>query len=151
MDIFDFPYVLIKIGEINDTNGDIFVSPMTIQNNELWNEFIEINENYTICESDKQQIECGYCGYSLLMQHKQLLYQTTYGHEIWGPSVGESFVLRSKTSSGIRTSTVTDILSDNIFTTMNSVYFLVNDSWRKKQNRDKKINEIINEIINGKI
>ena len=147
MDIFDFPYVLIKIVEINDTNGCIFnhiigektlatplafhVSPMTIQNNELWNEFIEINENYTICESDKQQIECGY-------------YQTTYGHEIWGPSVGESFVLRSKTSSGIRTSTVTDILSDNIFITMNSVYFLVNDSWRKKQNRDKKINEIIN-------
>ena len=105
MDIFDFPYVLIKIGEINDTNGGIFVSPMTIQNNELWNEFIEINENYTICESDKQQIECGY-------------YQTTYGHEIVGPSVGESFVLRSKTSSGIRTSTVTDILSDNIFITM---------------------------------
>jgi hypothetical protein len=150
MDIFDFPYFLIKIGEIND---DIFVSPilyldMTIQNNELWNEFIEINDHYTIRQSVgfSKQIEC-----------------EVYGHEIWGllhhhhrafavfhgqlPSVGESFVLRSKTSSGIRTSTVTDILSDNIFITMNSVYFLVDDSWRKKQNRDKKINE----IINGKI
>jgi hypothetical protein len=134
MVIFDFPYFLIKIGEIND---DIFVSPilyldMTIQNNELWNEFIEINDHYTIRQSVgfSKQIEC-----------------EVYGHEIWGPSVGESFVLRSKTSNGIRTSTVTDILSDNIFITMNSVYFLVDDSWRKKQNRDKKINE----IINGKI
>jgi hypothetical protein len=96
---------------------------MTIQNNELWNEFIEINDHYTIRQSVgfSKQIEC-----------------EVYGHEIWGPSVGESFVLRSKTSNGIRTSTVTDILSDNIFITMNSVYFLVDDSWRKNKTVIKK-------------
>ena len=133
--LFDHPYVLIKIGEIDDTLGGKFISPIlypdgNIRNIELWNEFRLNNKHYSICEKKVMQFT-----------------DEVYGHEIWGPIVGESFTIRSKVSNGIRTSIVTDILSENIFTTMNSLYFLIDESWKKRKNREQKINE----ILNGKI
>lgn len=125
-----FPYVLVKIGEIESTLGGKFVSPIlypdkTIMNSDLWEEFLKLNNHYTIRESEKTN------------------QSSVFGEKIWGPAIGESFIIRSKISNGIRTSMVTDILSENIFTTMNSVYFIIDESWRKKTNRDQKIDKIL--------
>ena len=137
-----FKYALVKIGilTINEL-GEKYICPIDTKSEE-WKEFLILNKDFIIKIDDNE---------ALKSDNKLILGDDIYfGQEVRGgsynvkPSIGYPVALRSKISNGIRTSNVTEILSDNIFVTNNSVYFLIDDSWRKKINRDKKINEIIN-------
>jgi hypothetical protein len=60
------------------------------------------------------------------------------------PTIGEGMILTAlKYTNSIRTSSVRAIITDNLFITDNSVYFLNTPDWRKKVMRDNKLKEIL--------
>jgi hypothetical protein len=60
------------------------------------------------------------------------------------PTIGEGMILTAmRYTDSIRTSFVRAIITDNLFITDNSVYFLNTPDWRKKVMRDDKLNEIL--------
>lgn len=68
----------------------------------------------------------------------------TPGRNISKLKVGERFEI----SSGINyliTSTVEEIITPNLFRTSNSLYFLKDERFFIQQNREEKLNQIINE------
>lgn len=141
---YDFKYVLVKIGilTINEL-GEKYLCPIDTKSKE-WKEFLILNKDFIIKIDENEALKSDY---KLILGDDIYFGQELSGSYNTKPSIGYPVALWSKMSSGIRTSNVTEILSDNIFVTNNSVYFLIDDSWRKKINRDKKIDE----IINGKI
>lgn len=58
--------------------------------------------------------------------------------------VGKSFAIASM-STRRKTSMVVEIVTDNLFLTLNSVYYLKNELFFKRIERNEKINKIIND------
>jgi hypothetical protein len=67
------------------------------------------------------------------------------GKEYRGLQVDRSLMLvGDPITNSIQTSTIKEIISENMFITMNSVYFIRTPQWRRKSNRTSKIKELLN-------
>ena len=133
--LFDHKYILIKLGTVENTSVGkiIFPTDTSLSYKELWNEFLLLNKHKVIEKNPLAVKSFPYSEGSI-----------NIGDEILTEiSLGNQLILRSKHSSGIRTSIIREILSPNIFITNNSVYFLIDDNWRKKETRDEKINKLL--------
>jgi NTP pyrophosphatase (non-canonical NTP hydrolase) len=126
-------YILIKLASVEDTSVGkiIFPTDTSLSYKELWDEFKSLNK-HKIIEQNPFAISFLYSEGSINIGDELLT-------EI---SLGNQLIIRSKNSSGIRTSIIKEILSPNIFLTMNSVYFLIDDNWRKKTQREEKLNKL---------
>jgi hypothetical protein len=69
----------------------------------------------------------------------------TSGKNISEIKVGERFEIWSGISSFLRTSTVEEIITPNLFRTRNSLYFLKDKKFFIQQSREEKLNQIIND------
>lgn len=69
----------------------------------------------------------------------------TVGSAISEIKIGEVFAIWSGMSSYRRTSTVEEIITPNLFLTMNSIYFIKDEQFQIQQNREEKLNQIIND------
>jgi hypothetical protein len=69
----------------------------------------------------------------------------TPGHSISELKIGETFSIWSGMSSFRRTSTVIQIITPNLFLTNNSLYFIKDEKFQIQQNREEKLNQIIND------
>ncbi len=69
----------------------------------------------------------------------------TIGNSISELKVGEVFSIWSGMSNYRRTSTVIEIITPNLFLTNNSLYFIKDEKFQIQQNREEKLNQIIND------
>lgn len=69
----------------------------------------------------------------------------TIGNYISELKVDETFSIWSGLSNSRRTSTVIEIITPNLFLTENSLYFIKDEKFQIQQNRDEKLNQIIND------
>lgn len=124
--------VLVKIAKVetNPTTGDRIFNPvMLLEQDELvYSEFLKII-------NQKNQL-----GIFLPGEEKM-----TIGESISDLKVGEAFSIRSGMTSLIRTSTVKEIITPNLFLTKNSLYFIKDQKFFIQQNREEKLNQIIND------
>jgi hypothetical protein len=124
--------VLIKIArvETNPFTGDRIYNPVMLpeQDELVYSEFLKII-------NEKNQI-----GIYLPGEEKM-----TIGNSISEINVGEVFSIWSGMSSFRRTSTVQEIITPNLFITSNSVYFIKDKKFFIQQNREEKLNQIIND------
>lgn len=67
------------------------------------------------------------------------------GKEYRGLQIDNSLMLvGDPLSDSIQTSAIKEIVTENLFITMNSVYFLRTPKWRTRTNRTNKIKELLN-------
>ena len=124
--------ILVKIAKVetNPTTGDRIFNPvMLLEQDELvYSEFLKII-------NQKNQL-----GIFLPGEEKM-----TIGESISDLKVGEAFSIRSGMTSFRRTSTVKEIITPNLFLTKNSLYFIKDQKFFIQQNREEKLNQIIND------
>jgi len=124
--------VLIKIAKVetNPITGDRIFNPvMLLEQDELvYSEFLKII-------NQKNQL-----GLFLPGEEKM-----TIGNSISDLKVGEVFSIWSGLSNYRRTSTVIEIITPNLFLTKNSLYFIKDQKFFIQQNREEKLNQIIND------
>ena len=124
--------VLIKIAKVetNPITGDRIFNPVMLpeSDNFVYSEFLKII-------NEKNQL-------GLLLPGEEKI---TIGSSISELKIGEVFSIWSGMTSFRRTSTVGEIITPNLFITSNSVYFLKDQKFFIQQNREKKLNQIIND------
>lgn len=123
---------LIKISKVetNPFTGDRILNPVMLpeQDELVYSEFLKII-------NEKNQL-----GIFLPGEEK-----ITPGRFISELKVGERFEIWSGMTSFRKTSTVEEIITPNLFRTRNSIYFIKTQNFFIQQNRDKKLNQIIND------
>jgi len=124
--------VLIKIAKVetNPITGDRIFNPVMLlgQDELVYSEFLKII-------NQKNQL-----GLFLPGEEKM-----TIGKSISNLKVGEAFSIWSGMSNYRRTSTVIEIITPNLFLTKNSLYFIKDENFFIQQNREEKLNQIIND------
>jgi len=124
--------VLIKIAKVetNPITGDRIFNPVMLlgQDELVYSEFLKII-------NQKNQL-----GLFLPGEEKM-----TIGKSISDLKVGEVFSIWSGMSNYRRTSTVIEIITPNLFLTKNSLYFIKDQKFFIQQNREEKLNQIIND------
>ena len=124
--------VLIKIAnvETNPFTGDRIFNPVMLpeSDNFVYSEFLKII-------NEKNQLGKFLPGVDKI----------TVGSSISELKIGEVFSIWSSMTSFRRTSTVEEIITPNLFITSNSVYFLKDQKFFIQQNREEKLNQIIND------
>jgi len=124
--------VLIKIAnvETNPFTGDRIFNPVMLpeSDNFVYSEFLKII-------NEKNQLGKFLPGVDKI----------TIGSSISELKIGEVFSIWSSMTSFRRTSTVKEIITPNLFITSNSVYFLKDQKFFIQQNREEKLNQIIND------
>lgn len=124
--------VLIKIAnvETNPFTGDRIFNPVMLpeSDNFVYSEFLKII-------NEKNQLGKFLPGVDKI----------TVGSSISELKIGEVFSIWSGMTSFRRTSTVEEIITPNLFITSNSVYFLKDQKFFIQQNREEKLNQIIND------
>lgn len=123
---------LIKIAnvETNPFTGDRIFNPVMLpeSDNFVYSEFLKII-------NEKNQLGKFLPGVDKI----------TVGSSISELKIGEVFSIWSGMTSFRRTSTVEEIITPNLFITSNSVYFLKDQKFFIQQNREEKLNQIIND------
>lgn len=123
---------LIKIAnvETNPFTGDRIFNPVMLpeSDNFVYSEFLKII-------NEKNQLGKFLPGVDKI----------TVGSSISELKIGEVFSIWSGMTSFRRTSTVEEIITPNLFITSNSVYFLKDKKFFIQQNREEKLNQIIND------
>ena len=123
---------LIKIAnvETNPFTGDRIFNPVMLPelDNFVYSEFLKII-------NEKNQLGKFLPGVDKI----------TVGSSISELKIGEVFSIWSGMTSFRRTSTVEEIITPNLFITSNSVYFLKDQKFFIQQNREEKLNQIIND------
>ena len=123
---------LIKIAnvETNPFTGDRIFNPVMLpeSDNFVYSEFLKII-------NEKNQLGKFLPGVDKI----------TVGSSISELKIGEVFSIWSGMTSFRRTSTVREIITPNLFITSNSVYFLKDQKFFIQQNREEKLNQIIND------
>lgn len=126
--------ILIKIAKV-DTNiltGERIFYPVILpeQDKLVYSEFLKIID-------DKNKL-------SFYLPGEEKL---STGDFISQLKVGESFSIKSSnySFSDRRTTTVEEIITPNLFRTKNSLYFLKDEKFFIQQNREEKLNQIIND------
>lgn len=123
---------LIKIAKVetNPITGDRTYNPVMLpeQDRLVYSEFLKII-------NEKNQL-----GIFLPGEEK-----ITPGGSISELKVGERFEIWSGVTSFRKTSTVEEILNPNLFRTRNSLYFIKDQKFFIQQNREEKLNKIIND------
>lgn len=124
--------VLIKIAKVetNPITGDRIFNPVMLpeSDNFVYSEFLKII-------NEKNQL-------GLFLPGEEKI---TIGSSISELNIGEVFSIWSGMTSFRRTSTVAEIITPNLFITSNSVYFLKDQKFFIQQNREEKLNQIIND------
>jgi len=127
--------VLIKIAKVetNPITGDRIFNPVMLpeSDNFVYSEFLKII-------NEKNQL-------GLFLPGEEKI---TIGNSISELNIGEVFSIwsqRKGMTSFRRTSTVAEIITPNLFITSNSVYFLKDQKFFIQQNREEKLNQIIND------
>jgi len=127
--------VLIKIAKVetNPITGDRIFNPVMLpeSDNFVYSEFLKII-------NEKNQL-------GLFLPGEEKI---TIGNSISELKIGEVFSIWSQRigmTSFRRTSTVAEIITPNLFITSNSVYFLKDQKFFIQQNREEKLNQIIND------
>ena len=124
--------VLIKIAKVetNPITGDRIFNPVMLpeSDNFVYSEFLKII-------NEKNQL-------GLFLPGEEKI---TIGSSISELNIGEVFSIWSGMTSFRRTSTVEEIITPNLFITSNSVYFLKDQKFFIQQNREEKLNQIIND------
>ena len=124
--------VLIKIAKVetNPITGDRIFNPVMLpeSDNFVYSEFLKII-------NEKNQL-------GLFLPGEEKI---TIGSSISELKIGERFSIWSGMTSFRRTSTVGEIITPNLFITSNSVYFLKDKKFFIQQNREEKLNQIIND------
>lgn len=124
--------VLIKIAKVetNPITGDRIFNPVMLpeSDNFVYSEFLKII-------NEKNQL-------GLFLPGEEKI---TIGSSISELKIGEIFSIWSGMTSFRRTSTVGEIITPNLFITSNSVYFLKDQKFFIQQNREEKLNQIIND------
>jgi len=124
--------VLIKIAKVetNPITGDRIFNPVMLpeSDNFVYSEFLKII-------NEKNQL-------GLFLPGEEKI---TIGNSISELKIGEVFSIWSGMTSFRRTSTVAEIITPNLFITSNSVYFLKDQKFFIQQNREEKLNQIIND------
>jgi hypothetical protein len=123
---------LIKIAKVetNPITGDRTYNPVMLpeQDGLVYSEFLKIINK-------KNQL-----GIFLAGEEK-----ITPGRNISELKEGEVFSIGTGMSSYRRTSTVEEIITPNLFRTRNSLYFIKDQKFFIQQNREEKLNQIIND------
>lgn len=123
--------ILIKIAKVetNPITGDRIFNPVMLpeHDNFVYSEFLKII-------NEKNQL-----GTYLPGEEKM-----TIGRTVSDLKVGESFYI-SGFSSSIQTSIVEEIITPNLFITPNSLYFIKDEKFFIQQNREEKLNKILND------
>jgi len=124
--------ILIKIAKVetNPITGDRIFNPVMLpeHDNFVYSEFLKI------C-NEKNQL-----GTYLPGEEKM-----TIGRTVSDLKVGEVFSICSSFSSFRKTSIVEEIITPNLFITLNSLYFIKDEKFFIQQNREEKLNQIIND------
>lgn len=124
--------VLIKIAnvETNPFTGDRIFNPVMLPESDglVYSEFLKII-------NEKNQLGKFLPGVDKI----------TVGSSISELKIGEVFSIWSGMTSFRRTSIVEEIITPNLFITSNSVYFLKDQKFFIQQNREEKLNQIIND------
>ena len=127
--------VLIKIAKVetNPITDDRIFNPVMLpeSDNFVYSEFLKII-------NEKNQL-------GLFLPGEEKI---TIGNSISELKLGEVFSIwsqRKGMTSFRRTSTVAEIITPNLFITSNSVYFLKDQKFFIQQNREEKLNQIIND------
>jgi len=124
--------VLIKIAKVetNPITCDRIFNPVMLpeSDNFVYSEFLKII-------NEKNQL-------GLFLPGEEKI---TIGSSISELNIGEVFSIWSGMTSFRRTSTVEEIITPNLFITSNSVYFLKDQKFFIQQNREEKLNQIIND------
>ena len=124
--------VLIKIAKVetNPFTGDRMFNPVMLpeSDNFVYSEFLKII-------NEKKQL-------GLFLPGEEKI---TIGSSISELKIGDVFSIWSGMTSFRRTSNVEEIITPNLFTTSNSVYFLKDQKFFIQQKREEKLNQIIND------
>ena len=123
---------LIKIAKVetNPFTGDRIFNPVMLPESDgrVYSEFLKII-------NEKNQLGQYFPGEEKI----------TTGRFISKLKVGERFEIWSGMTYFRRTSTVEEIITPNLFITSNSVYFIKDQKFFIQQNREEKLNQIIND------
>lgn len=129
--------ILTKIGTIDPKNEKIIFSNITNEKSKY-----HIFEPFLYKELKK----CEIFGYSIKFKtpwYCDNMYRT--GSVYVNLRVGEQLFFRGdRFSDHIRTSIIKEIITDELFITKNSVYFLNTPNWRHKKLRDVKLKQLLN-------
>jgi hypothetical protein len=124
--------VLIKIAKVetNPFTGDRMFNPVMLPESDkfVYSEFLKII-------NEKNQL-------GLLLPGEEKI---TIGSSISELKIGDVFSIWSGMTSFRRTSTVEEIITPNLFRTRNSLYFIKDQKFFIQQNREEKLNQIIND------
>ena len=124
--------VLIKIAKVetNPFTGDRMFNPVMLPESDkfVYSEFLKII-------NEKNQL-------GLLLPGEEKI---TIGSSISELKIGDVFSIWSGMTSFRRTSTVEEIITLNLFRTRNSLYFIKDQKFFIQQNREEKLNQIIND------
>lgn len=93
-----------------------------------WNEFLKYNNKHNRWD---------------ILYDNEILGRFDIGSNIFNFEVGSSLTISSNGGSGITTSLIVEIISPNMFITANSIYFIIDESWIKKEKRNKKLNKLL--------
>jgi|688.fasta_scaffold176457_1 hypothetical protein len=124
--------VLIKIAKVetNPFTGDRMFNPVMLPESDkfVYSEFLKII-------NEKNQL-------GLFLPGEEKI---TIGSSISELKIGDVFSIWSGMTSFRRTSTVEEIITPNLFRTRNSLYFIKDQKFFIQQNREEKLNQIIND------
>jgi hypothetical protein len=124
--------VLIKIAKVetNPFTGDRMFNPVMLPESDkfVYSEFLKII-------NEKNQL-------GLFLPGEEKI---TIGSSISELKIGDVFSIWSGMTSFRRTSTVEEIITLNLFRTRNSLYFIKDQKFFIQQNREEKLNQIIND------